>query len=313
MTGSSTDVVAHGAVKRLLIAVDSSASSTRAAQYVRFMAVSGAEVRLVCVAENPRNIVPLGALTDAELQNARDEIHRDAADALQSAKSVFAGSKIAVQSDVIDLSRHGGSTGNALVDAADEWHADLLVVGARQHHGLLRWIEGTVSEFATTNAPCSILVVPASYEVEIPESPQRILFALDGSPTSLDAMRFGLQFASPGTHLRAIYVIDRAVRLTDLFPIRVLEDAFVDEGKAVLANAAGVLADLSNPVETGVVSTEPTSDDVSHTIVREALRWRADLVVVGTHGRRGPARWIFGSVAARAARITRTPLLLARP
>ncbi|MBB5502340.1 nucleotide-binding universal stress UspA family protein [Paraburkholderia sp. MM5384-R2] len=89
------------------------------------------------MAENPRNIVPLGALTDAELQNARDEIHRDAADALQSAKSVFAGSKLPVQLDVIDLSRHGGYTGNALVDAANEWHADLLVVGARQHHGLL--------------------------------------------------------------------------------------------------------------------------------------------------------------------------------
>lgn len=312
MNASRADV--QPAVERVLIAVDSSESSLRAAQYVRHMPIAGATIRLVCIAENPRSLVPLGALTNAELDNARDEIAADARRALQQAASVFADSGCSIQSDVIELSRQGGYTGNAVVDAAVDWQADLLVLGARQHHGLLRWIEGTVSEFATANARCSILVVPGSYKADIAQPrPRRILFCLDGSPASLDAMRFGLRFATPATELRAIYVVDRAVRLTDLFPIRALESAFEEEGRAVLANAAALLGTLSNPVETALIHTGPTSDDVPHTLVRDAQDWDADLLVVGTHGRRGVARWVLGSVAARTARIANTPLLLARP
>jgi len=37
-----------------------------------------------------------------------------------------------------------------------------------------------------------------------------------------------------------------------------------------------------------------------------------DLLVLGTHGRRGIARWLLGSVAARTARLVDTPVLLAR-
>jgi nucleotide-binding universal stress UspA family protein len=277
------------------------------------MARPGVQVRIVSVAENPRTLLPRGSLTDAEFEIARAELFRDASEAAALAKDAFAQCNGDVETHVIELSSQGGDTTNALINTATEWQADLLVVGARQHRGIWRWVEGTVSESVTTQTPCSIVIVPASYDAEMPESPHRILFALDGSPASLDAMRLGLQLATPEAHLRAVYVIDRAVRLTDFVPIYVLEDAFIEEGKTALANAAGVFANLSNHVETGLLSTEPTSDDVPHTIVREAQRWHADLVVVGTHGRRGLARWLLGSVAARTARIAHTPLLLARP
>lgn len=313
MTTSSGSANSSNRIKRILIAVDSSPVAARAVAYMRYLAVPGVKVRIVSVAENPRVLLPLGSLTNAELQTARAELVRDASEAVAHAKEAFAQGNGDVEADVIELSRHGGYTTNALIDAAIEWKADLLAVGARQHLGILRWVEGTVSEIVTRQTPCSILVVPASYEVEIREAPRRILFALDGSPASLDAMRFGLQLATPEAHLRAVYVLDRAVRLTDFVPIDVLEDAFIEEGKTALANAAGVFAGLSNHVESGLLRTEPTSDDVPHTIVREAGRWHADLVVVGTHGRRGLARWVLGSVAARTARITHTPLLLARP
>ncbi|WOD15584.1 universal stress protein [Paraburkholderia kirstenboschensis] len=300
-------------VKRILVAVDASPQSARAAEYVRRMTLPGAQIRIVSVAENPRTLLPVGPMADAELQLARAELARDAGNAVARARSVFADAGINVESDVIEISRQGGYTANALIDAATQWNADLLVVGARQHHGMLRWIEGTVSEFITAEAPCSILIVPAGYEADIGPSPQRILFALDGSAASLDALHFGLRLARPESRLRAIYVVDRAVRLTDFVPIHVLQQAFIEEGHAALVSAASAFAELSNHVETALVKTEPVSDDVPHTIVREAERWHADLLVVGTHGRRGVARWFLGSVAARTARLARTPLLLARP
>jgi nucleotide-binding universal stress UspA family protein len=300
-------------IRRVFIAVDNSPESARAAAYVRHMTLPGARIRIASVAENLRVILPLTSATDAELQLARDELARDAGEAVARARALFADAGLEVESGVIEISRQGGYTANALIDAAAEWKADLLVLGARQHHGMLRWIEGTVSEFVTTAAPCSILVVPASYEAEIQLSPRRILFALDGSAASLDALHFGLQLATPECHLRAIYVIDRGARLTDLAPMRDIVEAFVEEGNVVLAAAARVFADLPNASETAFVETAKARDDVSHAIVRDAEQWGADLIVVGTHGRRGVARWLLGSVAARTARIVHTPLLMARP
>lgn len=304
---------ARSEVKRILVAVDASPQSVRAAEYVCHMALSDASIRIVSVAENPRTLLPLGSMADAELELARDELTHDAENAVARARSIFADAGINVESEVIQPSRQGGYTANALIDAGAQWKADLLVVGARQHHGMLRWVEGTVSEYVTSEAPCSILVVPAGYKADIGPSPQRIVFALDGSAASLDALRFGLRLARPESRLRAIYVVDRAVRLTDFVPIHVLQQAFIEEGHAALAAAASVFAELSNHAETALVKTEPVNDDVPHTIVRDAERWHADLLVVGTHGRRGVARWFLGSVAARTARLARTPLLLARP
>jgi nucleotide-binding universal stress UspA family protein len=175
---------------------------------------------------------------------------------------------------------------------------------------LQRWVEGTVSEPLTRRLRCPILVVPENYGTTVGHLPERILIAVDGSPQSMSALRNGIRFATPDTHLRAVYVIDRAVRFSDFVPIAALEDAFVNEGNHALAAADAVLAEVSARTTTALVSTGPTSDDVAHTIVREASGWDAQLIVMGTHGRRGMARWILGSVAGRVAQITQTPLLL---
>jgi nucleotide-binding universal stress UspA family protein len=293
-----------------LVAVDLSPSSLRAAEFVRNIAPTTAHIRLVSVADNPRTLSPLHAKATAELYAARAELLRDAADALVQAKHAFSGCDFRLEQDVVDLSKHGGDIATALIDAADDWHADLLVVGARQHHGLLRWVEGTVSQPLTIHSRCSLLIVPPSHEEKLARPPQRVLFAIDGSAPSFEALRYGMQFAKSEGHLRAVYVIDRAVRLTDFVPIHVLEDAFIEEGKATLATAAEIFAGSSCHCDTVLASTEQTGDDIAHAIVRQASHWNADLLVMGTHGRRGVARWLPGSVAGRVAHITQTPLLL---
>ncbi len=47
-------------------------------------------------------------------------------------------------------------------------------------------------------------------------------------------------------------------------------------------------------------------------IAREARRRRADLIVMGTHGRTGVARFFLGSVAARVLALARCPVLTVR-
>jgi nucleotide-binding universal stress UspA family protein len=296
--------------RKILIAVDSSTASRNALTYARSILPIGAEVRLVSVAENPHTLFPTGRHVARVLDLARDELLRDAAEAIDRARELMAGCDVRIEADVIDLSKRGGVVVDALFEAAASWRADLLVIGARQHHGLQRWVEGAVSEPLTRRLRCPMLVVPESYGTAIGHLPERILFAVDGSPPSMSALRYGIRFATVDTDLKAISVIDRAVRFSDFFPVDTLEEAFVAEGSLALAAAEAVLADVSTRTTTALVRTGPNSEDVAHAIVREASDWDAQLIVMGTHGRRGMARWILGSVAGRVAQITQTPLLL---
>ncbi|RQR55588.1 universal stress protein [Burkholderia sp. Bp9125] len=295
---------------RVLIAIDGSTSSEQALKYARNLIPPGGQVRIVSVANNPRTLVPTGAATAAYLDSARAELLQDATDALDRARDEFARSDVGVETEVIDLSRRNGDVVHALLDTAQAWQAELLVIGARQHHGLLRWLEGTVSEPLARLSGCPILIVPEGAGPVVERAPRRIMFATDGSPPALQALRVGARYAAADTELRAIYVVDRAVRLTDFVPIDVLENAFVDEGKRALAVAASVLAEASTRSGTALVHTHRTRDDVPRAIAREAAGWRAELLVMGSHGRRGMAGWLLGSVALRVARITQVPLLL---
>lgn len=295
---------------RILIAVDPSAASQHAVAYARNLISSGGEVRLVSIAENPRTLVPMGSLVGATLDAARDELSRDAHRALSAARAVFAGCDIRVDTEEIDLRQHGSDIVNALIEAAQGWQAEMIVVGARQHHGLARWIEGAVSGPLARLSHCPILIVPAAYAIKADRLPERILFAVDGSRHAEEALQFGTRFATDAASLLAVYVVDRAVRLTDFVPIDVLEDAFIEEGTRALAAAKPLLAGASSHARTRLAETERTGDDIAHAIVREADASQAELIVMGTHGRRGVARWMLGSVAERVARLTRVPLLL---
>jgi nucleotide-binding universal stress UspA family protein len=303
----------HDEVGRILIAVDASPASLHAAAYARGIAAPGAHVRIVSVAEDPRRLIPLDPLVGVDLSSVHDELLRDAEDAVTRAKTVFLVGKTVVDTEVIDLSIEGRDVAHALLEAARIWQADLLVVGTRQNRRLLRWLEGTISEPLARMCPCSILVVPASYESSNGGSPQRMLFAVDGSEPSKHALRFGLKFTTKQTSLRVVHVLDQAVSMSDFLPLPLFEDALVKDGNAVLEMAAATLAGLRIEAECTMTSTDMTSGDVPHAIVREADRWDADLIVMGTHGRRGISHWLLGSVASRVLAITHVPVLLVRP
>lgn len=126
-----------------------------------------------------------------------------------------------------------------------------------------------------------------------------MLFAVDGSAPSQHALQYGLKLATKQTSLRIVNILDQAVSMSDFVPLPLFQDALVKESNAALAAAAELLAGLRIEVESAMINTERTGDDVPHAIVREADHWNADLVVVGTHGRRGLSRCCW--VAWRAA------------
>jgi nucleotide-binding universal stress UspA family protein len=144
---------------------------------------------------------------------------------------------------------------------------------------------------------------------------RQILIALDGSKTSERVVDEAVKMARlSGGKIHAVYVVDK----TPLFsyagyydPIA-LVDALQKDGRAVLQNAEAACRQAGVGCEAELVETERVNEDIATTLQHCAERVGADLVVLGTHGRRGVRRVVLGSVAERFVRFANCPVLLVR-
>ncbi|MEI7294874.1 MULTISPECIES: universal stress protein [Paraburkholderia] len=299
---------------RILVAVDATTASSAALRYLKPLLHRGVTVRVVSVAENPHTLVPLGGWAGAQLQAFRVELLRDADAAIQTAQARLQGRGAKIDGQLVDLCKVGGHLVDALGEAISQWAPDLVVLGTRHHQGLLRWVEGEVSAPLARLLHAPVLIVPAEYDGACDGPPSRVLFATDGSDASRCALRAGAGLVASRSDWRIIHVVDRLLAPgTGPFE-RQLEETLSEIGQVALKAAVGELASYGQQderaVETALIKTSSTFDDVPHAIERDAVRWKAQLVVLGTHGRRGVTRWLLGSVAERTLRLTSVPLLL---
>jgi len=143
---------------------------------------------------------------------------------------------------------------------------------------------------------------------------QRILVPVDGSHTSTLGLQEAIRIAiDQRARLRIIHVVDEIVvaqnfdgfvNTGDLF------DALRDAGKKTIQNALALAR--KHDVKAEAALFESLGGRVSEFIVKEAKKWRADLIVMGTHGRRGVTRMVLGSDAEAILRVTPVPVLLVR-
>ncbi|MFT4069387.1 universal stress protein [Paraburkholderia sp.] len=141
----------------------------------------------------------------------------------------------------------------------------------------------------------------------------RLLVALDGSDTASRAFDAALTLAAEhGAELMPLYVIDVPVIAYDApgFDPCVIQDAFAEEGKRITADAQSRMDARGVKGTARTVEAAISGEDVAHRIIGTAREWRADAIVMGTHGRRGFRRMVLGSVAERVLRGACCPVLL---
>jgi nucleotide-binding universal stress UspA family protein len=80
----------------------------------------------------------------------------------------------------------------------------------------------------------------------------------------------------------------------------------------ILAKAETVARDAGVKAETKLIESTPGGARIASIIAAEAKAWPADLIVIGTHGRRGMDHLMMGSVAENVVRVSPVPVLLIR-
>lgn len=142
---------------------------------------------------------------------------------------------------------------------------------------------------------------------------QRILVTLDGSPTGDLALTEAVHLArAHGATLRIAHVIDAAGFdvATDHVAFQAFRDARAQAGQEVLAEATAFARRAGVRVETRLLETGRPDQRVAEVLAEEAKAWPAELVVMGTWGRRGCDRMRIGSVADGYLRVAAEPVLL---
>lgn len=144
---------------------------------------------------------------------------------------------------------------------------------------------------------------------------ERILVPFDGSATSSEALAEAVRIARfCSSRLRLIHVVDPLLYITGLEVGGVYMNEIVP---GLLAAAEELLRKARESIEAQGVSVETevlqsAGERVARIITEQAAEWNADLIVIGTHGRRGVDRVIMGSDAELVARTATVPVLLVR-
>jgi nucleotide-binding universal stress UspA family protein len=191
-----------------------------------------------------------------------------------------------------------GSPATVILEKADEWGADLIVVGSHGRTALGRFFFGSVSQKALHEAHCSVRV--ARGRVEEPGTPVRLIIGVDGSkdseaavaavaarkwPAGSEARIVNATWATPEPTTQPVagpitqWIIEEKIKVQKM----------IDEAVNKL-NAAGL--------KTGVVVKE---EEPKRLLIAEAESWGADCIFVGAKGMDRLERFLIGSVSSAVA------------
>jgi nucleotide-binding universal stress UspA family protein len=250
--------------------------------------------------------LPIGTLLpyDATIPvDVTDSIRTAAIERLETVRREAATHGVAVTAEVTTV-----FPVEAMLAAAEQRNADLIVAGTRGLSGLKHAILGSVAERIVRLAPCPVLTVRKDASGE---APKRILLATDFSDPGDRALRMGVELAKQlGAQVHVVHAFEVPLEPvtrygvpipSDIIPLGRKEARRRLDAAAESVRAAGLAADAH-------LAETPAADAIAEVAKSVA----ADLVIVGTHGYTGLRHLLLGSVAERTLRLAPCPVLVMR-
>jgi nucleotide-binding universal stress UspA family protein len=256
----------------IVVGVDGSPESAAAASVAWALArAAGVQCRLVHAIDDVSAAIGMagtGVVSEAlqltALAGARDQLRASLQDRVPSA---------VVDAMVVST----GPTADVLEAVVAETDATLLVLGGKHHSLLGRWLGGSTVHQVVRRLTVPVLVTTGEMRAH-----PRVMVAVDPSyaaiPTAGQAVAFAKLFGSP---LHALHVVDPPPAIAELPR---------DWSREIVERDVWPVLPL---IEQAKVIREGVPFD---TIVNEAAAWRADVVVVGSHGKGWVDRLLIGSV-----------------
>jgi nucleotide-binding universal stress UspA family protein len=295
-------------IKRILFATDFSRWARRAEDYACALACSWrASLTVLCVAEFPPGLNPDYPVNQQYLA----DLLKNASSQLDDLKGRAERRGIAITTRMAS-----GIPSEEVIAAAQAEDSDLIVVGTRGKTGLAHVLLGSTAERVIRGAPCPVLTVrtePADNEdgsvLSRPVTLERILVPVDFSDCSLDALQYAVVVAQQAqASLMLLHVLEPVSYGLDfdLGHFRSREDVRESWTKR-LEKLAATHQHPHMPIEYRLRGGFPADS-----ILDAAQTLPCDLIVMGTHGRRGISHTISGSVAEAVLRKAHCPVIAVR-
>ena len=303
-------------IQRILCPIDFSEFSRRALDYAVAMAkwydstvtlLHVSTVVPVAAYAPGSRVLPSAVLTPADRDALLTEMKRFA--------DGEAGTIVPIEFDLAE-----GSTAVEILAKVEAIPADLLVMGTHGRSGFERLILGSVTEKVLRKAACPVLTVPRGAPDAAPAPLvlfKRILCAVDFSDCSMHALNYAMSVAQEAdAHLTVMHVLElppdvpREVHETMLAGPRSLQEYIAlaeEDSRARLRDAIPDMVRAYCTVETVLATGKPYRE-----ILRVAEEQKADLLVIGIHGRGPIDRLLFGSTAQHLVRQASCPVLTLR-
>jgi len=144
---------------------------------------------------------------------------------------------------------------------------------------------------------------------------QHILVAVDGSSTSDRALQEAIRLAKDQrATLHIVHVVDMVPLIWDVefTDSEGIQRALRQAGRAIIDRARETAKSAGIEAETQLAEIGTPGQRVASRIVEAATTWPADVLVIGTHGRRGLDHLLLGSIAEGVMRLAPMPVLLVR-
>lgn len=202
-----------------------------------------------------------------------------------------------------------GEPYRTIVDYADTYDVDLVIMPTHGRRGLERFLLGSTTERVVRRSDVPVLTIRPDDDVTVRYPYRNVLVPTDGSTPANAALTLGIDVADTASAaLHLLSVVD--VRSLGIDVRADIQTAALEESAEEVLDAA---ADRAR--EAGVAPAATAVEfggSVPRTIRTYVADHDVDLVVVGTHGRTGFDRYVLGSVTEQLVRTAPVPVLTVR-
>ncbi len=292
-------------IESILFATDFSECAKHAQEHATFWASTlGARLHVVHVIEFPPGMDPEQPVNKMYLDRLREESDGKLRDTIAEIERGGATAQGRLET---------GIASQALAETAEALGSGLVVLGTRGLTGLNHLLIGSTAERLVRTASCPVLTVPSKREPQPAgeESPrstriQRILAPLDFSDCSLDAIEYAIFVAKTFDAALTIQHVLEPISFGLDFTLR-----HVEERRQQRKQVESWLSDLGSSLDAqGLRITHVvTAGEAADSILARSQEQRCDVIVMGTHGRRGISHLVSGSVAEAVLRKATCPVL----